>query len=76
MRIYDGGKADEIYAGLHNFVVSNADDPKAAIILSDITSFGGLKLFLVFFFYAEPEPSTSGAFAQLLDIEIDTGRYF
>jgi hypothetical protein len=69
MRIYSGGKADDIFAALHNFVPGNADDEKAAIILSDITAVGGLKTFLMFFFYAEPEPPTTGPFAQFLNID-------
>ncbi len=69
MRIYSGGKADDIYAALHNFVPGNADDEKAAIILTDITAIGGAKIFLVFYFYAEPEPPATGALAQFLSID-------
>lgn len=69
MRIYDSSKANEIYSALHNFVPGNAEDPKAAIILTDITAVGGLKLFLIFYFYDGPEPPTEGPFAQFLDIE-------
>ncbi len=68
MRIYDGGKADEIYAALHNFVPGNAQDEKAAIILSDVTAIGGAKIFLMFYFYAEPKPPTTGPLAQFLNI--------
>ncbi|SPO03123.1 related to 6-hydroxy-d-nicotine oxidase [Cephalotrichum gorgonifer] len=67
-RIYDGGKASEIYSALHNFVPGNADDEKAAIILTDITAVGGTKLFLIFYFYDGPEPPTTGPFAQFLNI--------
>ncbi|KAK4031403.1 hypothetical protein C8A01DRAFT_21365 [Parachaetomium inaequale] len=69
MRIYGGGKADDIYAALHNFVPGNADDEKAAIILSDVTAIGGAKIFLIFYFYAEPEPPTTGPLAQFLNID-------
>lgn len=69
MRIYGGEKADEIYEALHSFVVGNADDPKAAIILTDVIAVGGTKLFIIFFFYGEPKPPTTGPFAQFLDIE-------
>lgn len=69
MRIYDGGKSDEIYSALHNFVPGNADDEKAAIILTDITAIGSAKIFLIFYFYDGPEPPTTGAFAQFLNID-------
>jgi hypothetical protein len=68
MRMYGGEKADEIYAALHNFVPGNADDEKAAIILTDITAIGGAKLFLIFYFYDGPEPPTTGPLAQFLNI--------
>jgi hypothetical protein len=69
MRIYAGGNADEIYAALHNFVPGNADDEKAAIILTDVTAIGGTKIFLIFYFYAEPKPPTAGPLAQFLNID-------
>ena len=74
MRMYGGGKADEIYAALHNFVPGNAADEKAAIILTDITAIGGAKLFLIFYFYDGPKPPTTGPLAQFLNIDsiIDT----
>ena len=68
IRIYDGNKADEIYAALHKFVPGNADDSKAAIILTDVTAVGGLKTFLIFYFYQGPSPPTEGAFAEFLRI--------
>lgn len=66
--MYDGGKADEIYAALHNFVPGNAEEEKAAIILTDITAIGGAKLFLIFYFYDAPKPPTTGPLAQFLNI--------
>lgn len=69
MRIYGEDAADQIYGALHNFVAGNAKDPKAAIILTDITALGGAKLFLIFYFYAEPTPPTTGPFADFLDID-------
>ncbi|KAJ4301983.1 hypothetical protein N0V88_002114 [Collariella sp. IMI 366227] len=69
MRMYSGGKADEIYAALHNFVPGNAADEKAAIILTDITAIGGVKMFLMFYFYAAPEPPKTGPLAQFLNID-------
>ena len=74
MRFYAAGKADAIYAALHNFVPGNADDEKAAVIVSDFTAFGGVKLLLIFYFYAASAPPTTGPFAQFLNIDpiIDT----
>lgn len=69
MRLYGGEKADEIHAALHNFVPGNADDTKAAIILTDITAVAGLNIFLIFYFYGEPEPPTTGPFADFLSID-------
>jgi hypothetical protein len=76
MRIYSGDQADDIYAALHNFVAENENDQKAAVILTDITAVAGLKLFLIFYYYGEPEPPTTGAFAQFLDIDstLDTTK--
>lgn len=69
IRIYSADKADEIYDALHKFVPGNAEDPKAAIILTDVIAAGGLKTFLIFYFYQGPEPPTEGAFAEFLNIE-------
>jgi hypothetical protein len=69
MRIFTGDSNTEIYAALHNFIARNADDPKAAIILTDVTAVGGLKIFILFLFYAEPTPPTVGAFADFLKIK-------
>ena len=74
--MYDGGKADDIYAALHNFVPGNADDDKAAIILSDIIALGSARLFLIFYYYEGEEPPTTGSFAQFLNIDstLDTTK--
>ncbi|MBE3047325.1 hypothetical protein IMZ48_33355 [Candidatus Bathyarchaeota archaeon] len=68
MRIYDGGKADEIYSALHNFVPG--DDDKAAIIISDVIALGSeVRIILVFYYYEDEEPPTTGPFAQFLNID-------
>lgn len=69
MRIYGSDKSKEIFKALHDFVPGNADDTKAAIILTDIIAVGGTQLFLVFYFYDGPEPPTIGPFAKFLDID-------
>lgn len=68
-RIYDASKSEEIYAALHDFVPGNVDDQKAAVILTELIAVGGLRLFLIFYYYAEPEPPATGPFAAFLDIE-------
>ena len=67
-RLYDGGKADDIYSALHNFVPGNADDDKAAIILTDVIALGSARLFLIFYYYEGEEPPTTGPLAQFLNI--------
>lgn len=69
MRIYDGSKADEIYAALHQYVPGNSDEQKSAIILTDVTALGGSKIFIIFYFYDGPEPPTSGPVSQFLGID-------
>jgi len=68
-RLYAENKADELYAALHEFVPANADDPKEAIIFTDVIAAGGLRIYLVFFFYDGPKPPTTGAFARFLEID-------
>ena len=61
MRIYDGGKADEIYSALHNFVPG--DDDKAALIFSEALR-SEVRIILVFYYYEDEEPPTTGPFAS------------
>lgn len=68
MRIYSEKDAGALYEALHEFVPANAEDPKAAIIFTDILIIGGEKLYLNFYFYDGPEPPTEGAFAKFLEI--------
>ena len=69
MRIYDGSKADEIYAALHQYVPGNSDEQKSAIILTDVTALAWAKIFIIFYFYDGPDPPTSGPMSQFLDID-------
>jgi hypothetical protein len=72
IRIYGGDKAEEIFSALHEFTPTNADDEKAAIILADNVTVGGLRLFIIFYYYEGPEPPTEGAFADFLKIQAAT----
>ena len=69
MRTYHESKAEEIFAALHNFVPKNAEDEDAAVILTELIAFGQSRFFLLFYYYGEPEPPTTGPFAQFLNID-------
>lgn len=65
---YDTTKADQIYAALHNFIAHGAEDPKAAIIFTDLNLATGIRSRLIFYFYDGPTPPTTGPFAEFLKI--------
>jgi hypothetical protein len=67
-RLYDAGKAEELYGALHNFVPQNANSEEEAIIFTDIIAAGGLKTFVVFYFHGNPQPPTTGPLARFLAI--------
>jgi hypothetical protein len=66
--IYEPSQSDALYAALHNFVANGAQDPKAAIIFSDLLLYAGIGTKLVYYFYDGPTPPTSGPFADFLKI--------
>lgn len=66
--LYDSNKDDSLYANLHDFIAYGAQDPKAAIIFSQIVVLGGLKTNIIYVFYDGPTPPTTGPFADLLKI--------
>lgn len=65
---YDDSKEDELYTILHDFTAHGAQDPKAAIIFSDLILATGIKLKLLFYFYDNPIPPTSGPFAEFIKV--------
>lgn len=65
---YDPTQDAELYAALHNFVGHGSDDPKAAIIFTDLTLAAGLSTKLIYYFYDGPTRPTSGAFADFFKI--------
>ncbi|KAK7946147.1 uncharacterized protein PG986_010468 [Apiospora aurea] len=67
-RIYDESKKDALYAALHSFVPGNADDPKAAVIFTDLATTLNGTAAIVFYFHEEPEKPTSGPLKPFLDI--------
>lgn len=69
MKIYDGSKADEIYAALHEYVPGNSDEQESAIILTEVTAVGSAKIFLVFYFFDGPDPPQTGPLFRFLKIK-------
>lgn len=69
MKIYDGSKADEIYAALHEYVPGSSDEQKSAIILTEVTAVGTAKIFLIFYFFDGSEPPQSGPLSTFLGID-------
>jgi len=66
--VFDDSKSDALYAALHNFMAHGAEDPKAAIILTDLVVAAGIKTKILFSFYDNPKPPTSGPFADFFKI--------
>ena len=68
MRIYSSSSADQIYAALHDFTPSNADNPKEAIILTNADATANTTIIIIFYFYDGSTPPNEGAFADFLSI--------
>jgi FAD/FMN-containing dehydrogenase len=68
--VYDSTQSDALYAALHNFVANGAQDPKAAVIFSDLIFTAGVGTKLIYYFYDAPTPPTSGPFADFFKIGI------
>lgn len=66
--LYDNSQDDALHAALHNFTANGAQDPKAAIIFSQIVALDGLKTNIIYTFYDGPTPPTTGPFADFLKI--------
>jgi FAD/FMN-containing dehydrogenase len=66
--LYDNSQDDKLHAALHEFTNKGAQDPKAAIIFSQLVALGGLKTNIIYTFYDGPTPPTSGPFADFLKI--------
>ncbi|KAL6708912.1 hypothetical protein ACN47E_002319 [Coniothyrium glycines] len=65
---YDALQNSELYAALHNFVANGAQDPKAAIIFSDLVFTGNISTKIIYYFYDGPTPPSSGPLADFLKI--------
>jgi hypothetical protein len=66
--LYDSSQSNKLYATLHNFIKNGAQDPKAAIIFSDVVIVGDLGTKLLYYFYDGPARPTSGPFADFFNI--------
>lgn len=66
--LYDDGQDDKIHAALHEFTANGAQDPKAAVIVSQLVAVGGSKSNIMYTFYDGPTPPTTGPFADFLKI--------
>ena len=58
---------DQIWAALHDFIANGQENPKAAIICNSNFAIGGLKIYMVFYFYDGPTPP-AGAFGKFESI--------
>jgi hypothetical protein len=65
--VYDDNKKAALYSALHNFTANGAEDPKAAIIFSDVI-LGAIKSTFMYYFYDGPEHPTTGPFADFMKI--------
>lgn len=68
VRFYHRGRWDRLQAALHEFTITGAEDPKAAIIFADFFMYRNMGLYMAFFFYDSEEPPTAGPFADLLEV--------
>lgn len=66
--LYDAAQDSKLYAALHNFVANGSQDPKAAIIFSNVIALGGIKTNIIYYFYDGPARPTSGPFADFFKI--------
>jgi len=68
LRAYTDLQRTDLYAALHNFVPNGVDDPKAAIIFTDVIALADIPVILVFYCYDGDNAPTTGAFADFLNI--------
>jgi len=66
--LYDESQSDELYAALHEYVGHGAEDPKSAIIFTDLSLGVGARPKLLFYFYDGPSPPKTGPFADFLKV--------
>ena len=74
IRAYTSDQQSQLFSALHNFVPSGDQDPKGAIIITDLKAVKSITAFVVYYFYDGETPPTSGPFADFLSISslVDT----
>lgn len=65
---YSGLQDEKLYEALHEFTGKGAQDPKAAIIFTDLVLTVNTTTKLVYYFYDGPTRPTSGPFADFFKI--------
>ncbi|KAK8068497.1 hypothetical protein PG996_007609 [Apiospora saccharicola] len=68
LRLYDPSQKDALFAALHNFVPASSDDPKSAVIFTDLAITLNGTGNIVFYFHEGPDKPTSGPLKEFLDI--------
>ncbi|KAH6646050.1 hypothetical protein BKA67DRAFT_541041 [Truncatella angustata] len=68
LRIYTNASRDALTTALHNFVPSAEQDPKAAVIFTDILAVGSTPIIIVYYFYDGSTPPTDGILAEFLAV--------
>lgn len=68
LRVYTDDRRDALTTALHNFVPNGQNDPKAAVIFSDILAAGSTPVILVYYFYDGELPPSTGPLAEFLAI--------
>ncbi|KAL5113813.1 hypothetical protein ACEQ8H_008314 [Pleosporales sp. CAS-2024a] len=66
--VYTPDQDEALYAALHNFVANGAQDPKAAIIFTDLILADSTTSKIIYYFYDAPTPPASGPFADFFKI--------
>jgi len=66
--IYALNQSEALYAAFHNFATNGAQDPKAAVIFTDLLLLDGTSTKLLYYFYDGPTPPASGPFADFFKI--------
>ncbi|KAL9616898.1 MAG: hypothetical protein Q9160_008287 [Pyrenula sp. 1 TL-2023] len=61
-------RRDDLFSALHKFTAKGAQDPKAAIIFSNVLAVGNIQGFMLHFFYDGATPPATGLFADILKI--------
>lgn len=68
-RFYLHSDMEKLYGHMHDFGRDISQDPKSAIIFTDLIWSDGSRNIMVFYFYDGPEPPTTGPFADFLALE-------